>query len=77
MTELEKAILDALVEIEKTEQQMRAAQQEADLLPLLACIDAVSAKLPPTTHPALLKHLAKRDYSQARAWLKKQRRHQP
>lgn len=72
VTELEQAILNALVEIETTERQLRAANMEPDLTPLLECIKAVSAKLPPTTHPTLRKLLAKRDYHQARLWLEKQ-----
>ena len=69
MTDTEKAILQILLELERTVKTMATAQPKPSLLPLFARLDALTAQLPKNTEPDLLHYLHKRSYEKARLFL--------
>jgi len=69
MSDTEKNILEALLELERTVASAPTAQRPIDLLPLFARIDELTAQLPPETDPALRHYLHKKSYEKARLFL--------
>ena len=69
MTDLEKLILQALLELEKTIQTMSTANPKPNLLPLFARLDELTQQLPAGTDPTLLHYLHKKSYEKARLFL--------
>ena len=69
MTELEQNVLAALLELERTIEQMPNANPKPNLLPLFSRIDEFTRRLPLTTDPMLLHYLHKKSYQKARLFL--------
>lgn len=69
MTETQRQILDALLELENTVAAMPTANPKPSLLPLFTRIDSLTASLPTSTDPDLLHYLHKRSYQKARLYL--------
>jgi hypothetical protein len=69
MTEIEGAILKALVDLETAVRAMPAANPKPNLLPLFARIDELTRQLPKNAAPDLLHYLHKKSYEKARLWL--------
>ena len=69
MTETQRQILDALLELESTVAAMPTANPKPSLLPLFTRIDSLTASLPTSTDPDLLHYLHKRSYQKARLYL--------
>jgi len=68
MTESERAILQALVELDTAVQSMKAGAKP-DLQPLLARLDALARMLPRDAAPDLKHFLQRKSYEKARLWL--------
>ncbi len=69
MTETENSILQSLLELEKTIQNLATANPKPDLLPVFTRLDELTARLPRDTEPDLLHYLHKRSYEKARLLL--------
>jgi hypothetical protein len=69
MTEIEKSILDSLLELEGAIKCMATANPKPNLLPLFSRIDELARKLPTTTAPSLLHYMQKKSYEKARLLL--------
>lgn len=69
MTETEKAILQALLELEGAVRSMAAANPKPSLLPLFERLDSLTRQLPQDTEPDLLHYLHKKSYEKARLLL--------
>jgi hypothetical protein len=69
MTELERAILQALRQLETEINSARARQASPDLLPLFKRLDEIAQQLPQADNAALLHYLNRKSYAKARAWL--------
>jgi len=69
MTELEKSLLTALLDLEQSVAAMPAANPKPNLLPLFSRIDELAAKLPPGSDASLRHYLQKRSYQKARLYL--------
>jgi len=69
MTELEKNILDSLVELENAVKTIATANPKPNLLPLFARLDDLTHRLPKGTDPDLLHYLHKKSYEKARLFL--------
>lgn len=69
MSETEKAILQALIELDTAVKAMPNANPKPDLLPLFARIDELTRQLPKNTTPDLLHYLHKKSYEKARLFL--------
>lgn len=69
MTTHEKAILDALLELESTVKEMSRAQPKPSLLPLFSKLDQLTQQLPKDADPELLHYLHRKSYEKARLWL--------
>ncbi len=69
MTDIEKAILQTLLELETIVKSMASAHPKPSLLPLFARLDELTQKLPKDTEPDLLHYLYKRSYENARLLL--------
>jgi hypothetical protein len=69
MSETEKAILQALVELDTAVKAMPAANPKPNLLPLFSRLDELTRQLPKNTPPDLLHYLHKKSYEKARFWL--------
>ena len=69
MTETEKHILDALIELEEKVRAMAGPQRKPDLLSSFARIDELTRQLPRETSPTLLHYLHKKSYEKARLFL--------
>ena len=69
MTEIEKQILGALVELEEKVQALPKADPKPNLLPVFARIDELAGQLPRGTDPMLLHYLQKKSYQKARLFL--------
>jgi hypothetical protein len=69
MTETEKAILQALVELDNAVAAMPTARPKPSLLPLFARIDDLTRQLPSSTDATLLHYLHKKSYEKARLFL--------
>jgi len=69
MTEMEKAILRVLVELDLQVKSMPTANPKPNLLPLFSRLDQLAKQLPPDTAPDLLHYLQKKSYGKARLFL--------
>ncbi len=69
MTETERNILDALLELERAVASMAQATSKPHLLPLFARLDELTRALPPATDSTLLHYLHKKSYQKARLYL--------
>ncbi len=69
MTDLEKDLLEALLDLERAVQALPAANPKPDLTPLFARLDQLTARLPKGTDPDLLHYLHKKSYEKARLHL--------
>jgi hypothetical protein len=69
MTETERGLLQALLELEQAVQSMKTANPKPDLMPLFARIDDLTRQLPRDTDPTLLHYLHKKSYEKARLFL--------
>ena len=69
MTETEKNILTALLDLENAVKLMPTANPKPNLLPLFSRIDELTRELPPKTDPLLLHYLHKKSYEKARLFL--------
>jgi hypothetical protein len=69
MTETEKAILQAVVELDSTVKTMATANPKPNLLPLFERIDNLARQLPRESDPQLLHYLQKKSYEKARLFL--------
>ena len=69
MTEIEKSVLQSLLELERAVASMATAQPKPNLLPLFARIDELTRQLPPATDSTLLHYLHKKSYEKARLFL--------
>jgi hypothetical protein len=65
----EKALLDALVELDSAVKNMRAANPKPNLVALFERIDSLTRALPRETDPGLLHYLHKKSYEKARLFL--------
>jgi hypothetical protein len=69
VTDMERNILETLVELERGVASMAAANPKPDLLPLFARLDDLAKRLPRGTDPTLLHYLQKKSYQKARLLL--------
>lgn len=69
MSELEKQILDALVEMENAVAGMRAGGQKVNLVPVFERLDELAARLPRGGDPELAHFLQRKSYEKARLLL--------
>jgi hypothetical protein len=69
MTDLEKNVLDSLLELEQVVKAMPTANPKPSLQPLFARLDDQTRRLPKTTDPNLLHYLRKKSYEKARLFL--------
>ena len=69
MTDTEKLILQSLLELEKTIQNLATTNPKPDLLPLFTRLDELTGQLPRNTEPDLLHYMHKRSYEKARLLL--------
>jgi hypothetical protein len=69
MTDCERDILAALIELDKTVKGMSTANPKPDLLPLFYRLDHLTAQLPSGADPNLLHYLRKKSYEKARLFL--------
>jgi hypothetical protein len=69
MDQIEKEILQSLLELERAVKAMKTAQPKPDLRPLFARLDELAQQLPKTTDPNLRHYLQKKSYEKARLLL--------
>jgi hypothetical protein len=69
MTQTEREILDALLELEQAAGQMTSAQLKPDLRPIFARLDKLAALLPADAPPDLRHYLQRKSYVKARVFL--------
>jgi hypothetical protein len=69
MISSEKALLDALVELDSAVKNMRTANPKPNLVALFERIDSLTRELPRETDPGLLHYLHKKSYEKARLFL--------
>jgi hypothetical protein len=69
MTDNEKKILDALLDLDAAVQAMPTANPKPQLPPLFARIDELARQLPASTDPQLLHYMQKKSYQKARLFL--------
>jgi len=69
MTETERALLQALLELERAVKTLGQVQPKPNLLPLFARLDELTRALPRDASPNLLHYLHKKSYEKARLWL--------
>ena len=69
MTETEKNILTALLDLENAVKSMPTANPKPNLLPLFARLDELAHQLSPQTAPDLRHYLQKKSYEKARLFL--------
>jgi hypothetical protein len=69
MTDLERTVLETLIELETAARGTPAGGPKPDLLPLFARLDELTNRLPKDTAPDLLHYLRKKSYGKARRWL--------
>jgi hypothetical protein len=69
MTENEKALHAALVELEAAAKPAPEGSTRPDLMILLARIDRLTVEMPPETDRELLHFLHRKSYEKARQWL--------
>jgi hypothetical protein len=69
MTDLQKNILAALIELENTVKGMAQTQPKPDLQPLFTQLEELTRQLPKTTDADLLHYLHRKSYQKARLYL--------
>ena len=69
MTQTERQILEALVELESAVGRMQTDTPKPNLLPIFTRIEELRRTLPPGTDPQLLHYLRKKSYQKARLFL--------
>lgn len=69
MTEIERSILNRLVELDETVKAMPKTNPKPNLVPLFEQIQELADQLPRSSAPDLLHYLQKRSYEKARQWL--------
>jgi hypothetical protein len=69
MTQTERQILEALVELERAVGRMQTETPKPNLLPIFTRIEQLSLTLPAGTDPQLLHYLRKKSYQKARLLL--------
>jgi hypothetical protein len=69
MTQTEREILDALLELEQSAGQMASSQPKPDLRPIFARLDKLASQLPADAPPDLRHYLQRKSYVKARAFL--------
>lgn len=69
MTDLEKDILNALLDLDSAVRSLRTANPNPDLQPLFQRLDRLTESLPRGCDPNLLHYLHKKSYEKARLFL--------
>ena len=69
MSETERAILHALVELDAAVKSMPTANPKPNLLPMFSRLDELTRQLPRNASPDLLHYLHKKSYEKARLLL--------
>jgi hypothetical protein len=69
MTEVERDILNTLVELDAAVKSMHTANPKPNLLPIFSRLDDLTRQLPKNASPNLLHYLHKKSYEKARLWL--------
>jgi len=69
MSDTERAILEALVQLDAAVKSMPAANPKPNLLPMFSRLDELTRQLPKNASPDLLHYLHKKSYEKARLWL--------
>ena len=69
MSDSERAILQALVELDTAVKSMPTENPKPNLLPMFARLDELTRQLPKNASPDLLHYLHKKSYEKARLWL--------
>ena len=69
MNDHERAILDALLELDAAVKLMPTVESKANLLPLFERLDVLARQLPRGTNPDLLHYLQRKSYEKARLLL--------
>jgi hypothetical protein len=69
MTQTERQILEALVELESAVGRMRTETPKPNLRPIFMRIEELCGTLPAGTDPQLLHYLRKKSYQKARLFL--------
>jgi hypothetical protein len=69
MSEIERAILQSLVELDSAVKVMPTANPKPNLLPIFSRLDELTRRLPKDASPNLLHYLHKKSYEKARLWL--------
>lgn len=69
MTDLERSILKALVDLDTAVGSLRTANPKPDLQALFLRLDELAEKLPPDADPQLRHFLARKSYEKARLLL--------
>ena len=69
MTETERAILQALLDLDAAVKAMPTASPKPNLLPIFARLDELARQLPKDSAPDLLHYLHRKSYEKARLWL--------
>ena len=69
MTEIERSILDRLIELDEKVKSMPTANPKPNLLPLFQQIEELANQLPRSSAPDLLHYMQRKSYEKARQWL--------
>ncbi len=69
MTQTEKDILNALIELESTVARMATSNPKPSLLPIFTRLEELTKQLPKNSPPDLLHYLHRKSYQKARLWL--------
>ena len=69
MTEVERALLQSLVDLETAVAGMKKPGPKPDLIPLFSRIADLARQLPRATDPTLMHYLQKKSYQKARLFL--------
>jgi hypothetical protein len=69
ITELEKSILNKLVELEEAVKSLRTSSPKPNLAPILLHLDRLTSELPGDTDPNLLHYMNKKSYQKAMLFL--------
>ena len=69
MSDTERAILQALIELDAAVKSLPTANPKPNLLPMFTRLDELTRQLPSNASPNLLHYLHKKSYEKARLWL--------
>jgi len=69
MSDTERAILQALIELDAAVKSLPTANPKPNLLPMFTRLDELTRRLPSNASPNLLHYLHKKSYEKARLWL--------